>query len=137
MTVKLSTSINIFKSWKEYHSSRKFYVWNCFANWLLRALSLSFKTFYHSIQNLFFSFTSIFCFYCSFQTFFCKLRLMSLFKKQIQMLISFTCNNITFLVFSLIFFIVNVIVIIKEMTYSTIRLAATCGHLKKYLLVHC
>ena len=44
---------------------------------------------------------------------------------------------ITFLVFSLIFFIVNVIVIIKEMTYSTIRLAATCGHLKKYLLVHC
>ena len=78
-----------------------------------------------------------FAFIVPFKHFFCKLRWMSLFKKQIQMLISFTCNNITFLVFSLIFFIVNVIVIIKEMTYSTIRLAATCGHLKKYLLVHC
>ena len=80
-----------------------------------------------------------FAFIVHFKHLFCKLRWMSLFKKQIQMLVSFTCNNITFLGFSLIFFIVNVIVIIKEMAikYSTIKLAATCGHLKKYLLVHC
>ena len=35
------------------------------------------------------------------------------------------------------FIIVNVIVVIEEMQYSTLRVTATYGHLKKYLLAHC
>ena len=35
------------------------------------------------------------------------------------------------------FIIVTVIVIIEEMSYSTLRLTATYGHLKEYLLAHC